>query len=285
MSALVQGTEEWLEFRRNKIGASEASIIMGISPWSTPYQLWAEKLQLVEPRKKSAAMQRGIDMENEAREYFERLVDTFVLPQIVVSPEYHWMIASLDGMDIEGKTIVEIKCAGQEDHAKAIKGNIPDKYYPQLQHQLAVCELDMAYYFSYDGENGVVLDIYRDDNYIKKLIDKERAFWNQLQELEPPELMDRDYQRREDDLWSHAAGDYLSITSAVRELEKRQEALREQLIFMSQGKNSRGGGLQVTHVARKGSIDYSQIPELEMVDLDHYRKRPCKYVKISATTT
>jgi putative phage-type endonuclease len=283
MSALVQQSDEWLEWRRDKVGASDAPAIMGVSPWYTPYQLWAEKLQLTAPRQRTARQDRGLNLEDEARQEFERLLDTFVLPQVVVSSKYPWMIASLDGIDIDRKIVVEIKCPGQEDHFSALSGKIPAKYYPQLQHQLAVCELDMIYYFSYDGENGVVMDCYRDDSYIKNLITAEEIFWEQLQNLEPPALTDRDYQNRQDDLWCAAAGDYLLITSALRDLEKRQSQLKEQLIFMSQGKNSKGGGLQVTHVARRGSIDYSSIPELSSVDLEMHRGLPSKYAKISAT--
>jgi predicted phage-related endonuclease len=43
---MQQQTPEWLEFRKNKIGASDAPIIMETSPWKTPYQLWLEKLSL-----------------------------------------------------------------------------------------------------------------------------------------------------------------------------------------------------------------------------------------------
>ena len=35
---------EWLEARRAGIGASDIAAIMGISPWSTPFQIWASKV-------------------------------------------------------------------------------------------------------------------------------------------------------------------------------------------------------------------------------------------------
>lgn len=40
---LLQNTQEWEKFRLQKIGASDAPIIMGVSPWKTPFQLWLEK--------------------------------------------------------------------------------------------------------------------------------------------------------------------------------------------------------------------------------------------------
>ena len=40
----IQGTSEWLENRKNHIGASDAPVVMGVSPWDTPYKLWENKL-------------------------------------------------------------------------------------------------------------------------------------------------------------------------------------------------------------------------------------------------
>ena len=42
----------------------------------------------------------------------------------------NWMIASLDGIDIDNKTLVEIKCPGEIDHSCAMDGQVPEKYPP-----------------------------------------------------------------------------------------------------------------------------------------------------------
>ena len=41
--SVEQGSKEWLALRNNKIGASDAPIIMGESSWTTPFQLWQIK--------------------------------------------------------------------------------------------------------------------------------------------------------------------------------------------------------------------------------------------------
>ena len=69
---MQQNTEEWLEFRRDKIGASDAPIIMGKSPWKTPHQLWEEKIGVRTSSYETAAMRRGKDLESEARKHFEQ---------------------------------------------------------------------------------------------------------------------------------------------------------------------------------------------------------------------
>ena len=46
---LVQRTPEWLEWRALGISASEVAVILGRSPYKTPWRLWAEKTGLVRP--------------------------------------------------------------------------------------------------------------------------------------------------------------------------------------------------------------------------------------------
>lgn len=282
MSALIQQSEEWLTFRRNKIGSSDAPIIMERSPWRTPYQLWLEKLSPT-MQHTTNAMKRGLDLEEAARDKFEQMTGLTVFPQVVQHPTIEFMIASLDGMTIEGNAIVEIKCPGREDQVNALRGKIPEKYYPQLQHQMEVCELDKAYYFSYDGEDGVILEISRDDKYIKRMIQKEEEFWNCLQDFTPPQMTDKDFQYKSDDIWKAAAQEWVSVHKQLKACETRERELRDLLISMSQKQNSCGGGVKVSRFFRKGNIDYSQIPELLDLNLEQYRKDPTEYWKIGVS--
>lgn len=34
---------EWLEWRRNGIGATDVAGILGVSPWASPWSVWADK--------------------------------------------------------------------------------------------------------------------------------------------------------------------------------------------------------------------------------------------------
>ncbi len=177
MSALVQQSEEWLNFRKSKIGASDAPIIMGVSPWKTAHELWMEKMSCENTVISNSSMERGIELEPIARDLFENLLSVKVEPRVKIHPKYEWMIASLDGIDDDQKIMVEIKCPNKRDHKLAEEGKIPDKYYPQLQHQLEVCQLDMGYYFSFNGKNTALVKIYRNDEYIKLLIREELKFY------------------------------------------------------------------------------------------------------------
>lgn len=282
---LKQGTEEWLEFRKNKIGASEAPIIMGDSPYTSPYTLWEEKVGLRQARKQTNAMKRGIELEEQARQKFTQLTKIHVSPEVLIHPDYEWMIASLDGIDEERKNIVEIKCPMGKDHEEARRKKVPAKYFGQLQHQMAVCNLAMAYYFSYDGEDGVLLEVERDNEYISKLIDEEEKFITCVREFVAPDLIDRDFHIRSDETWNIYAERYLSVDRQLDRLTREKEELRDHLLSMSSGFNTIGGGVKLTKVVRKGLIDYKSVPGLADIDLDKYRKGPTTTWRISTCNT
>lgn len=279
---LIQGSLEWKEYRKSRIGASDAPPIMGTSPWKTSYQLWREKIGSENSNQMTYSMQRGLALEDAARQELEKITGDLYLPIVKEHPELPWMIASLDGVDQSNTYAIEIKCPSTADHNIALAGNIPDKYFPQLQHQLEVCQMDKALYFSFDGSHGVIVTVYRDDKYIKEMLKKEKEFWNFMQELTPPPMTERDFHERCDEVWNRKASLWIEINAQIRELENKEEALREELIHLAEDKNTIGAGLQISKCFRKGSIDYGKIPELIGVNLDDYRKKPNEYWKLMA---
>lgn len=277
---MMQQTEEWLELRRSKLGASDAPVIMQVSPWKTPLQLWEEKIGLRKNEFKTSSMQRGLDMEEEARNKFQEATGLSVKADIAFHPKISWMMASLDGIDDSRKNIVEIKCVNRNDHAQALSGSIPEKYFPQVQHQLAVCELEMAYYFSYSPDNFALIQVYRDDSFINKMIKKETEFWECIQDFVPPPLMERDYILKDDPQWSEAASRWIFASQKLKDLEKEEKLAREELLSLSQNQNVMGSGIKLTRMLRKGNVEYNKIPELEAVNLEVYRKKPVEYWRI-----
>lgn len=173
-------SNEWYHLRKTKIGASDAYTIMGINKYKTLLRLMEEKLGLVESEPMNQAMQRGLDLEDDARNYFFDQTSINMVPKIVLCTKYDWMFCSLDGINFSGTKILEIKCPGKTNHNIAKKGKIPDCYYPQVQHQLSVTGLPMCYYLSYDGMEGIILEIDRNDDYIEKLIQKEKEFYQTM---------------------------------------------------------------------------------------------------------
>ena len=136
---MIQGTPEWLEFRKTKIEASDAPCIMGVG-FNTPYQLWNIKRGDIEV-KDNMWMKRGRELEQSARKGFEIRTGLRMFPETLIGKKHDWMLASMDGITMEHDAAVEIKCPGKYDHNLAQKGTIPLKYIPQLQHQIRAIAL------------------------------------------------------------------------------------------------------------------------------------------------
>jgi len=276
---LEQGSQNWLDYRKTRIGASDAASIMGVG-FSTPLELWKEKLGLV-TKEVTSRMQRGTDLEPMAREAFIKEQEVFVAPAVIESKEHTWMFASVDGLSYDGKTLVEIKCPNQKDHALALEGKIPEKYFPQLQHQMLVLNLEMMYYFSFDGNQGARVLVYADSEYQRTLIAKERDFYKKLITFEQPELTDRDYIQKTDYDFLHHVHEYRNLLAKEKEIEQLKENHRNALVHLADKQNVEGGGLRVQQITRRGFVDYSAIPELKSVDLERYRKPSIESVRIS----
>lgn len=268
LEEIQQGTDEWLSLRKTKITATDSCVIMGASHWKTKIQLYHEKVSESSQPIPTEKMQRGIDLEPIARDLFILQTGIQVEPKIIIKD---WAMASLDGIDYLGHNIVEIKCPGEKDHAVAVSGKVPDHYYPQLQHQMYVCDLAFAYYFSFDGIDGVLIKVERDEEYIAKMVEEEFKFYQCLINKTPPELSEGDYIERNDPIWEQCALRWKFVTNSIKELEKEEEEIRKQLIFLSGELNAKGAGISLCQVTRKGLINYSKIECLKSMDLELYR--------------
>ncbi len=266
---MQQQTKEWHEARRKHIGASDAPVVMGVSPWRTPYQLFLEKLGLGEQKYTNNAMRYGIATEDKARKEFEAYTGLSMFPQVVFHPKHSFMMASLDGADLDRQFAVEIKCpSNPKDHESAMDGIVPEKYYPQVQHQMECLGIDMIYYFSYTHNSSKIIEVERSQSYINEMIDKEKEFWRRVEELDAPPMTDKDYERREDAEWITLEERWKFLQPYIEESEQ----LREKLIACANGKNVKGNHLTLSRFMRKGNVDYKKVPELKGVDLEPYRK-------------
>jgi putative phage-type endonuclease len=186
--------EEWLEWRKGGIGGSDATAILGVSPWSTPYKIYMEKVKDFQ-QKETYAMLFGRETECQSRQEFESLMDESFFPINVERRDIPWIKSSLDGINMDGNKVVEIKKANKKDHSLAKEGKVPPKYYPQCQHILQTLGLSGMYYFSSpsDGERGVIVEVERDEEYIRKvLFPQEEEFWKGVCNKTPPRMTLKD---------------------------------------------------------------------------------------------
>lgn len=283
--------EEWLAWRRTGIGGSDAPAVMDVSPWCTRFQKYEEKV-FGKKDEDNASKAFGRAGEEGARREVEALFNKEFFTANVERIDNPWIKASLDGLDLDCTTVIEIKKANKEDHALAKKGQVPTKYYPQLQHIVQTLGFAGIVYFSSpaDGSKGIALEIPRDDAYIEKeLFPNEREFWNMVVNQEPPELTDRDFVSLDDNKeWQIAAKKWQETNKLLKCMKKKDDLLREQLKALANGKNVFGSGIKLSKALCKGAVDYKAAiqdymdnlralyPEVKFppLILEPYRKSP-----------
>ena len=179
---LEQGSDAWREWRHNGIGASDASTVMGENRFKSASELLREKCGPARDFDQNAAMVRGSELEPEARRLYVAKTGREVHPVCLQSTRYEWLRASLDGLTINYDAVVEIKC-GQSAYLRTSQTrSVPDYYYGQMQHILAVTGLDSLDYWCYwPGCTPLLIPVPRNPSYIERLLNTELEFWNRVQ--------------------------------------------------------------------------------------------------------
>ena len=158
--AVLQGTPEWFEQRRGKVTASRIADLMaktksGYSTSRQNYlmQLLCERLTgKVEEGYKSTAMQRGNDLEAEARNWYQLETGESVEEvSFIDPPKINFAGASPDGL-VGAEGLIEIKCPNTATHIETLRKKEPiDRYYKQMQWQMAVTGRKWCDFVSFDN--------------------------------------------------------------------------------------------------------------------------------------
>lgn len=186
---------QWLEVRQGGIGSSDAATAVGLNPYKSPLELWAEKTGRVVAHAESPSM--------EDPRYWGTLLEPFVatayqektgrkvrrVNAVLQHPTFNFMLANID-REVVGNPevqILECKTAG-EFGARLWKDGVPEYVQLQVQHQLAVTgqqAADVAVLLC--GQQLEIHRIKRDDEVIARLIVLETKFWEYVQhDIEPP---------------------------------------------------------------------------------------------------
>lgn len=220
---MEQGTEQWLEWRRQGIGGSEIAAIFGVCPYNTAYGVWAEKVGLRDGFKGNFATEAGKELEGRARARYELINLEDMPPALAIHPEHSQLRVSLDGIRSDNNLVLEIKCPGRPAHEMALKGEIPEHYKYQCQYQLAVTGADLGHYFSYhDGDRSSALCIVNPDlEFQGRIVAEVLRFWNEyvLTMISPP-LSYRDDKLVESDEMKSYAKMLSEVAGATKKVEK-----------------------------------------------------------------
>ena len=268
-----QGSKEWLSWRKTVITATDCPAILGSSPWVSEYQCWQKKLGLVEEKPINEAMERGMRLEPIARNKFIKEFGIKMTPRVVESSEFDFLGASLDGLSDDNKYVLEVKCGGKKLHDMALQGVLPDYYMDQIQHQLFVTKAEKCFYYSYDGKEGICIEVLPDPNFAEKFMPKARMFWKRVALCESPPMREDDYQDMDSNIeWQECSRQYQEADKLIKALEEKKDMMRKKLIGLCADQSCVGSGIKVLKTVMKGRISYDEIPEIKCIDLEKYRK-------------
>ena len=173
---------DWLRYRTMGIGGSDVSVIAGINPYKSAYQLWLEKTGQIEPAESENEYTHfGTVLEPVIRREFMERTGLKVRQKhmLLQSETYPFMLANLDGVvKVNGEMcIFEAKTASAYKLDEWQSG-IPPEYMLQVQHYMAVTDTSKAYIAALIGGNHFLYKlIERDNEIISKIIAMEKYFW------------------------------------------------------------------------------------------------------------
>ena len=305
---VIQKSPEWLEWRKGGISASEISIILGESPYMTPWWLWAIKVGKIDrvDLSRNPIVLEGVRNEPRLRAHLEKELGTFLLPICAEYDKNPIFRASLDGFSDSGepwelkwpteKHWVEVSLLGRNSKAYQL-------YEPQVQQQMLVTGSSKGYLvFGNDGDNGIearIFEIKRSDTRIDQIVQEGIKFWNMYQMRQAPAKDESiDFFEPEGDekaLWADLADRARAIEAEleplkekVAELNVRRDDVKSQAVQMM-GKFRRGSydGLNVTNTFRAGNIDFNKVIEdlggMDEEKLEEYRKEGSFSARISVS--
>lgn len=180
--------KEWLQWRSEGIGASDIPAILGLSPWSGPWAVWAAKTGRQVEQKQTHAMEIGHYAELTICAMVEAKYGAAVTDRQrrFEHAQHRWMRCTLDGiLNLEHPVIVEAKTtsADPELWTGGPYDGVPDHYAAQVAWQMFVTGYDHAIVAALHANRGFTFAVHElTADMLRSLQDRavEEAtkFWN-----------------------------------------------------------------------------------------------------------
>lgn len=249
MHETEEGRSRWLEIRKDYIGGSDAAAALGLSRYQSKIELFYNKTEEMPARDDSEKMWAGRMMEPVIAEMFADRTGKHVIKQpfFYCHPIHSFMGANIDyGIYAEN---AGLECKNTTNRIDFLDGKVPDEYFLQCQHYMAVTGAS-RWYLAYllDGWKFNYVEIERDEELIQTLIHGETAFWmdhivprvapefdgsesatKMLGRIYPSELAEPhepvELAEEVDAMWDEET----AITEQMAALDKRRNALRNKI--------------------------------------------------------
>lgn len=255
----LEKSAAWHAERAQGIGGSDAKRIME-GDW---HALWLEKTGRAEPEDLSNVLQVQLGTWTEPfnLHWFSRQTGKGVSTGMaaVVHGEHTFIRCNLDGWCDADEAVVEAKHVSAFDKPDAVVS----RYYPQLQHMMAVTGADVAYLTVIYGNNKHEwYQVERDADYLAELIERERAFWWHVEQDEAPDNPDavqasislddmREADMTGNNQWADLAATWLDTRDAAKRFKDAEKDIKAQV--EADVKLAHGHGIKVTR-SKNGAL-------------------------------
>ncbi|GIV51922.1 MAG: hypothetical protein KatS3mg038_2443 [Candidatus Kapaibacterium sp.] len=271
--------------RRSFLGASDAPAILGLSPWRTAYEVWAEKTGRIDSWSGNAATSAGQLLEPAvlawASEELRRRHDLVVEPGRPAPIEGTPILTHPDALALPGDLPVEAKTTGIVGPVSGEWGEdgtdeVPDYYLVQLAVQAAALRADRGFVSALIGGSGFRLYEVAIPSSVRDTLVERLCGWWQYHVIgdrppadEPPPLDVVSRLRRTPGLIvpvsQQLIDEYESAKAALAEAQERADRAKAALLA-ALGDAEEGvaeGGIRVTY--------YSQTRKEYVVPASSYR--------------
>jgi len=189
--------ERWLAERRTGIGGSDAAAVLGVNPWKSALEVWAEKVGLMDPPdlSENEAVEFGTKLEGVVLETLAertgRHIERWPQTRIVRHPEKSWLLCTPDAFEHDpdkGRGIVQAKTTSAY-RLRDWQGDEPPLHYQvQIQHEMAAtgCEWGTLCCLV-GGQRFLWFDVRRNDRFVEAMLKREAHFWRLVETQTPPE--------------------------------------------------------------------------------------------------
>jgi len=202
--------ERWLECRMHgpkgdipyTLGGSDIAAIFGVSPWTTPLELWRIKKGLMEPPVKANAsqLQMGHYLEPIAAQlYADKTGDTVIVDtNLYQHADHPYALGNFDRRIVRksdgANGILECKSTSYHKADAWAMGAFPLYYEFQLRYYLAIADVEFGHFAAFWGNNpdtdfvcpGLVRDKEKEDIIFQKC---DEFIWS-LEHDKPPTMED-----------------------------------------------------------------------------------------------
>lgn len=230
--------------RMQGIGGSDASAIMGLNPYKTPYRVYLEKIGETPETdlSENPKVEWGLRLEAVVAQKYGEVIGKKVFPhnETLYHPTHHFIYAHPDFITESGD-IFEVKTSSTPKlWGDPGTDQVPETYIVQCLHYLSIIGasvMDLAVLTN--GYDFRVYHIKRDDDLINKILKAEVDFWEMIQNKTPPDSRLADINLiypRDDGSKIEASpqivNDYdrfVSITKNIKYLEKERDLLKAEI--------------------------------------------------------